>query len=41
MFGKEVVDKIRIQYGQSVKPGTIKAQMAQSDIDGAFMVELA
>ena len=37
MFGKEVADKIRIQYGGSVKPGTIKAQMAQSDIDGALV----
>ena len=37
MFGKEVADKIRIQYGGSVKPGTIKAQMAMSDIDGALV----
>ena len=37
MFGKEVADKVRIQYGGSVKPGTIKAQMAQSDIDGALV----
>ena len=34
---KEVADKIRIQYGGSVKPGTIKAQMAMSDIDGALV----
>ncbi|MCR6513968.1 MAG: triose-phosphate isomerase [Clostridium sp.] len=37
MFGKEVADKVRIQYGGSVKPGTIKEQMAQSDIDGALV----
>ena len=37
MFGQEVADKVRIQYGGSVKPGTIKAQMAQSDIDGALV----
>lgn len=37
MFGKEVADKIRIQYGGSVKPNTIKAQMAMSDIDGALV----
>lgn len=37
MYGKEVADKVRIQYGGSVKPNTIKAQMAQSDIDGALV----
>ena len=37
MFGKEVADKVRIQYGGSVKPGTIKDQMAKSDIDGALV----
>lgn len=37
MFGKEVADKVRIQYGGSVKPNTIKEQMAQSDIDGALV----
>jgi triosephosphate isomerase len=37
MYGKEVADKVRIQYGGSVKPGTIKAQMAKSDIDGALV----
>ena len=37
MFGKEVADKVRIQYGGSVKPGTIKDQMAMSDIDGALV----
>ncbi len=37
MFGKEVADKVRIQYGGSVKPNTIKEQMAMSDIDGALV----
>jgi triosephosphate isomerase len=37
MYGKEVADKVRIQYGGSVKPSTIKAQMTQSDIDGALV----
>lgn len=37
VYGKEVADKIRIQYGGSVKPATIKAQMAKSDIDGALV----
>ena len=37
MFGQEVADKVRIQYGGSVKPATIKEQMAQSDIDGALV----
>lgn len=37
MFGSDTADKIRIQYGGSVKPSTIKEQMAQSDIDGALV----
>ncbi len=37
MFGAEVADKVRIQYGGSVKPGTIKAQMTQPEIDGALV----
>lgn len=37
MYGKETAEKTRIQYGGSVKPSTIKAQMAQSDIDGALV----
>lgn len=35
--GKENADKVRILYGGSVKPATIKEQMAQSDIDGALV----
>lgn len=37
IFGQEVADKVRIQYGGSVKPGTIKAQMQQPEIDGALV----
>jgi triosephosphate isomerase len=37
MYGSEVADKVRIQYGGSVKPNTIKAQMEMSDIDGALV----
>ena len=37
MFGQEVADKVRIQYGGSVKPNTIAEQMAKSDIDGALV----
>lgn len=37
LYSKEVADKTRIQYGGSVKPNTIKAQMEQSDIDGALV----
>lgn len=37
MFGRDSAEKLRIQYGGSVKPATIKEQMAQSDIDGALV----
>lgn len=37
LFGKAVADKIRIQYGGSVKPGNIKELMEQPDIDGALV----
>ena len=37
MYGKEVADAVRIQYDGSVKPNTIKDQMAMSDIDGALV----
>ena len=37
LYGKTVADKVRIQYGGSVKPSTIKEQMAMSDIDGALV----
>ena len=37
MFGKEVADKVRIQYGGSVNPGNIAEYMAMEDIDGALI----
>lgn len=37
LYGKQISENIRIQYGGSVKPSTIKEQMAQSDIDGALV----
>lgn len=37
MFGEKAAEEIRIQYGGSVKPSTIKEQMEQSDIDGALV----
>lgn len=33
----DAADKVRILYGGSVKPSSIKEQMAQSDIDGALV----
>ncbi|KNF10119.1 triosephosphate isomerase TpiA [Gottschalkia purinilytica] len=36
-YGQEVSDKVRIQYGGSVKPSNIKDIMSQSDIDGALV----
>lgn len=37
MYGNSPADSMRIQYGGSVKPSTIKEQMSQSDIDGALV----
>lgn len=37
LFGAEVADKVRIQYGGSVKPNTVAEYMGQSDIDGALV----
>ncbi len=37
MFGDTAGEGVRIQYGGSVKPTTIKEQMEQSDIDGALV----
>jgi len=37
MYGSETAEKVRIQYGGSVKPSTIKGQMEQPDIDGALV----
>lgn len=37
LYGNGVADKIRIQYGGSVKPSTIKEQMAMEHIDGGLI----
>ena len=37
MYGKEVSDKVRIQYGGSMKPANVKGLMAQSEIDGGLI----
>ncbi len=37
MFGRAVSEKLRIQYGGSVKPSTISEQMGKSDIDGGLI----
>ena len=36
-FGKDAADAIRIQYGGSVKPATIKDLMKQPNVDGALV----
>jgi triosephosphate isomerase (TIM) len=37
LYGQEIADKIRIQYGGSVKSGNVAQIMAQPDIDGALV----
>ena len=37
LFGEEIGQKVRIQYGGSVKPNNIKELMAKSNIDGALV----
>jgi triosephosphate isomerase len=37
LFGDDVAQDIRIQYGGSVKPGNIAEFMAQPEIDGALV----
>ncbi|MDP4177686.1 MAG: triose-phosphate isomerase [Bacillota bacterium] len=37
LYGKKIAEKVRIQYGGSVKPSTIAEQMGKSDIDGALV----
>ncbi len=37
MYGDEVAQQIRVQYGGSVKPNNIEAFMAQPEIDGALV----
>ena len=37
LFGDDVADAVRIQYGGSVKAGNIAEYLAQEDIDGALI----
>lgn len=37
LFSKDVAEKVRIQYGGSVKPQNIRELMQQPDIDGALV----
>ncbi len=37
MFNDEVSEKVRIQYGGSVKPANVEEIMNESDIDGALV----
>jgi triosephosphate isomerase len=37
MFDPSVADKVRIQYGGSVKPANAKELLGQPDIDGALV----
>ncbi|MFV2119420.1 triose-phosphate isomerase [Streptomyces sp. Act-28] len=37
LYSQDVADKVRIQYGGSVKAGNIAAIMAQPDVDGALV----
>lgn len=37
LYGQDVADRIRVQYGGSVKPGNASALMAMPDIDGALV----
>ncbi len=37
MYGNEVAEKVRIQYGGSMNPGNVKELMAQPDIDGGLV----
>jgi triosephosphate isomerase len=37
MYGSSVADKVRIQYGGSVKPANTAEFMAESEIDGALV----
>ncbi|MBQ6175231.1 MAG: triose-phosphate isomerase [Clostridia bacterium] len=36
-YGKGVANKVRIQYGGSMKPGNVKGLMAQPEIDGGLI----
>ena len=36
-YGQDVADKVRIQYGGSMKPNNVKGLMAQPEIDGGLI----
>ena len=36
-FGEETAEKVRIQYGGSMKPANVKGLMAQAEIDGGLI----
>ncbi len=37
LYGEDTATGMRVQYGGSVKPGNIRALMAEADIDGALV----
>ena len=37
LYGRKVANKVRILYGGSVKPATVKEYLTQPDIDGALV----
>jgi triosephosphate isomerase len=37
LYSQDVADKVRVQYGGSVKAGNVAEIMAQADIDGALV----
>ncbi len=37
LLGQPTADQLRIQYGGSVKPGNIRALMAEPDVDGVLV----
>ena len=37
MYGEEIAQQVRVQYGGSVNPGNVDSFMAQPDIDGALV----
>jgi len=37
LYGQAVADRMRVQYGGSVKAGNVRSLMAQPDIDGALV----
>ena len=37
MWNKDFADRVRIQYGGSMKPENAKALMSQPDIDGGLI----